>query len=71
MKKNLFTLGKFFMAGKWYTIEEKLNILSECDQGSASVKEIAGKYGVHVLNHDRLQEKLNGLSPAEYRAKAV
>ncbi|WP_391509434.1 IS3 family transposase [Bacillus paralicheniformis] len=22
-------------------------------------------------NHDRLQEKLNGLSPAEYRAKAV
>ncbi|WP_373688009.1 IS3 family transposase, partial [Bacillus glycinifermentans] len=22
-------------------------------------------------NHDRLQEKLNGLSPVEYRAKAV
>ncbi|MGO4898336.1 IS3 family transposase [Bacillus sp. GM2] len=22
-------------------------------------------------NHDRLQVKLNGLSPAEYRAKAV
>ncbi|WP_391509454.1 IS3 family transposase [Bacillus paralicheniformis] len=22
-------------------------------------------------NHDRLQEKLNGLSPTEYRAKAV
>ncbi len=37
------------MAGKWYTIEEKLNILSECDQGNASLKEIADKYGVHVL----------------------
>ncbi|WP_396335452.1 IS3 family transposase, partial [Bacillus sp. IG6] len=25
----------------------------------------------HFYNHDRLQEKLNGLSPVEYRAKAV
>ncbi|WP_396335447.1 IS3 family transposase, partial [Bacillus sp. IG6] len=26
---------------------------------------------IHFYNHDRLQEKLNGLSPVEYRAKAV
>lgn len=26
---------------------------------------------IHFYNHNRLQEKLNGLSPAEYRAKAV
>ncbi|WFE14170.1 hypothetical protein P4829_20490 [Bacillus atrophaeus] len=27
------------MAGKWYSKEEKRNILSECDQGKAWVKE--------------------------------
>ncbi|WP_420000980.1 IS3 family transposase [Bacillus subtilis] len=26
---------------------------------------------IHFYNHDRLQEKLNSLSPTEYRAKAV
>ncbi len=38
-EKNLFALGSFFMAGKWYSKEEKRNILSECDQGKAWVKE--------------------------------
>ncbi|MNU11821.1 hypothetical protein D3C72_2599770 [compost metagenome] len=26
---------------------------------------------IHFYNNDRLQEKLNGLSPMEYRTKAV
>ncbi|MCY8986187.1 hypothetical protein [Bacillus atrophaeus] len=36
-EKNLFALGEF--SGYWYSKEEKRNILSECDQGNASVKE--------------------------------
>ncbi|MEI4790172.1 hypothetical protein WAX46_07565 [Bacillus sp. FJAT-53060] len=34
------------MAGKWFSKEEKLNILSECDQGNYSVREIAEKYTI-------------------------
>ncbi|MBO0960695.1 IS3 family transposase, partial [Neobacillus sp. MM2021_6] len=26
---------------------------------------------IHFYNHDRYQKRLNGLSPMEYRAKAV
>ncbi|WP_157729174.1 hypothetical protein [Bacillus atrophaeus] len=36
-EKNLFDLGEF--SGYWYLKEEKQNILSECDQGKAWVKE--------------------------------
>ncbi|ASS73235.1 hypothetical protein C6371_11345 [Bacillus atrophaeus] len=36
------------MAGKWYSKEEKRNIFSECDQGNASVKEVAKKYDIHT-----------------------
>lgn len=72
------------MAGKWYTIEEKLNILSECDQGNASVKEIADKHGVHAKTirewrtlHDKVgvksleRSKRHQLYSAELKYAAV
>lgn len=36
------------MAGKWFLKEEKLSLLTECEQGIDSIKKIAKKYGVHV-----------------------
>ncbi|MCY9160074.1 hypothetical protein MOF25_06965 [Bacillus atrophaeus] len=36
------------MTGKWHSKEEKLSILSEFDQGNASLKKVAKKYGIHT-----------------------
>ncbi|WKB76592.1 MULTISPECIES: IS3 family transposase [Bacillus] len=72
------------MAGKWFSKEEKLNILSECDQGNNSVKEIAEKYGIHAetirewrTSHDMAgvesleRSKRHKFYPAELKYNAV
>ncbi|MES9686834.1 helix-turn-helix domain-containing protein, partial [Bacillus sp. JJ353] len=46
------------MAGKWFSKEEKLNILSECDQENNSVNEIAEKYVMTKRKNVSLEERI-------------
>ncbi|MBT2698390.1 IS3 family transposase, partial [Bacillus sp. ISL-40] len=52
--------------GKWNGEKIYLNKYNTFEELKKDIEEY-----IHFYNHERLQKRLNGLSPLEYRAKAA
>lgn len=73
MTQSMSRVGKCIdngpMEAFWGTIKCEKYYLNKYDTFEELVKAI-DEY-IYFYNYDRLQEKLNGLSPMEFRAKAA